>query len=73
MNVVEDPEVRKRLEEERRVQREQKQKTLDEQALARKEHFRERRDTRKDSFLNDPVFSVKIFFSSHWRDKGYIQ
>ena len=73
VTVVNDPEIRKQLEEERRAQREQKQNALSEEQLARKEFFRERRETQKDSFLNDPEDSIKIFFSSHWRDKGYIQ
>ena len=71
--VVEDPEERKKLEEERRARQESDKKTLDEEAMARREHFRELREVKKDSFLDDPEFCVKIFFSSHWRDKGYIQ
>jgi hypothetical protein len=27
---------------------------------------------RMGSFLNDPVFSMKVFLSSHFRDKGLI-
>jgi len=30
----------------------------------------ERREQRMDNFLNDPERSVKIFFSSYYKDKG---
>lgn len=70
--VVVDPEERKKLEEDRRAPQESEQKTPDEEAMARREHFHQLREVKKDSFLDDPEFCVKIFFSSHWRDKGYI-
>ena len=64
---------RKKLEEERRARQQPEQKPLSDEAQARREHFYQLRESKKDSFLDDPELCVKIFFSSHWRDKGYIQ
>ncbi|GJE87414.1 hypothetical protein PsYK624_034970 [Phanerochaete sordida] len=45
----------------------------DEAAAARREYWREVREGKKEAFLNDPENAVRIFFSSHWRDKGYVR
>lgn len=68
--MVDSPEKRKKMEEER--QNNSAPKVVNEEAQDRIERARDRRDGHKDFFLNDPELSVKIFLSSHFRDKGYI-
>ena len=39
---------------------------------ARREDFREARDTRMDTFFNETDHCVKVFFSSYYREKGLV-
>ena len=71
VTMVDDVEARQRMEDERRP--EPQQTELNDEALARRDRWREAREDKKEFFLNDPELAVKLFFSSHWRDKGYVQ
>ncbi|EKM60003.1 uncharacterized protein PHACADRAFT_206218 [Phanerochaete carnosa HHB-10118-sp] len=70
VTVVDDAEGRQQNEGERHSQLQPKE--LDEEALTRRERWSEAQENKKEAFLNDPEQTVKIFFSSHWRDKGYV-
>ena len=69
VTMVDDVEISHRKEDDRS----QQQKELDEEAEARRERWKEARENKKEFFLDDPEQAVKMFFSSHWRDKGYVQ
>lgn len=43
----------------------------DEEALARRARLQELKEIKKAEFLDNPEMTVRIFFSGHWRDKGY--
>lgn len=70
VTMVDSPEKRSKMEEER--QNNSPPKAVNEEVQERIQRARDRRDEHKDFFLNDPELSVKIFLSSHFRDKGYI-
>ncbi|CCL98262.1 uncharacterized protein FIBRA_00256 [Fibroporia radiculosa] len=45
---------------------------MDEERQLRRENFREAKESRMDAFFNDTETNIKIFLSSHFRDKGLI-
>lgn len=68
--MVDSPEERKKMDEERRNK--STPRAVDDEANERIQRARDRREGHKDFFLDDPELSVKIFLSSHFRDKGYV-
>lgn len=73
VEVVDEGEARARFERKLQQEAEERRKNsplTDEQYQARLEKRKDMKDNRMDFFFDDMEMAMKIFFSSHYRDKG---